>query len=99
MRHYTAAVITVSDKGYRGEREDTSGPALCAILKERGYEVVYTAMVPDEAELIRAELLKCADEKKLSLVLTTGGTGFSPRILHRRPQRLCSNGRRLAFRN
>ena len=79
MRHYTAAVITVSDKGYRGEREDTSGPALCAVLKERGYEVVYTAMVPDEAELIRTELLKCADEKKLSLVLTTGGTGFSPR--------------------
>ena len=79
MRRYTAAVITVSDKGYRGEREDTSGPALCSILKENGYEVVYTAMVPDEAELIRAELLKCADEKKLSLVLTTGGTGFSPR--------------------
>ena len=79
MRHYTAAVITVSDKGYRGEREDTSGPALCAILTERRYEVVYTAIVPDEAELIRAELLKCADEKKLSLVLTTGGTGFSPR--------------------
>lgn len=78
MKHYTAAVITVSDKGYRGEREDTSGPALCAVLKERGYEVVYTAMVPDEAEMIRAELLKCADEKKLSLVLTTGGTGFSP---------------------
>ena len=79
MKRYTAAVITVSDKGYRGEREDTSGPALCAVLKERGYEVVYTAMVPDEAEMIRAELLKCADEKKLSLVLTTGGTGFSPR--------------------
>lgn len=79
MKHYTAAVITVSDKGYRGEREDTSGPALCAVLKERGYEVVYTAMVPDESEMIRAELLKCADEKKLSLVLTTGGTGFSPR--------------------
>ena len=37
MRHYTAAVITVSDKGYRGERVDTSGPALCAVLKERGY--------------------------------------------------------------
>ena len=71
---YTAAVITVSDKGYRGEREDTSGPNLCAILREQGYEVCYTALVPDEPELI-----KCADELGIALVLTTGGTGFSPR--------------------
>lgn len=76
---YTAAVITVSDKGSRGEREDTSGPALCALLQENGYTVAYTAMVPDEIEQIRRELLFCADEKKLCLVLTTGGTGFSPR--------------------
>ena len=76
---YTAAVITVSDKGYRGEREDTSGPNLCAILKEKGFEVVYTAMVPDDAEKIQAELCKCADELGIALVLTTGGTGFSPR--------------------
>ena len=76
---YTAAVITVSDKGYRGEREDTSGPALCRILKEHGYAVIYTALVPDEADLICPELKKCADELKVSLVLTTGGTGFSPR--------------------
>ncbi len=77
--NYTAAVITVSDKGARGEREDTSGPALAAMLEENGYEVVYTAMVPDEADEIRRELLLCADKKKLALVLTTGGTGFSPR--------------------
>ena len=76
---YTAAVITVSDKGYRGEREDTSGPNLCAILKERGFDVVYTAMVPDDTAAIQAELLKCSDEKGIALVLTTGGTGFSPR--------------------
>ena len=76
---YTAAVITVSDKGSRGEREDTSGPALCALLEENGYTVAYTAMVPDEIEPIRRELTLCADEKKLCLVLTTGGTGFSPR--------------------
>ncbi len=76
---YTAAVITVSDKGYRGERVDTSGPNLCAILKERGYDVVYTAIVPDEAEQIKAELCKCSDELGVALVLTTGGTGFSPR--------------------
>lgn len=76
---YTAAVITVSDKGYRGERRDTSGPTLCAMLAQTGYQVVHTALVPDERELIRAELIKCADELGVSLVLTTGGTGFSPR--------------------
>ena len=76
---YTAAVITVSDKGYRGEREDTSGPNLCAILREQGFEVCYTALVPDETERIQAELVKCADELGIALVLTTGGTGFSPR--------------------
>ena len=76
---YTAAVITVSDKGFRGEREDTSGPALCAMLREAGWQVEYTAMVPDEKDMIRRELIACADEKRLALVLTTGGTGFSPR--------------------
>ena len=76
---YTAAVITVSDKGYRGEREDTSGPNLCEILKDRGFEVVYSALVPDESERIQAELRKCADALGIALVLTTGGTGFSPR--------------------
>ena len=76
---YTAAVITVSDKGWHGERVDTSGPNLCEILKNKGYHVAYTSIVPDDAEIIRAELLKCADEKQIALVLTTGGTGFSPR--------------------
>lgn len=76
---YTAAVITVSDKGYRGEREDTSGPNLVSILIERGFDVVYTSVVPDEMDQIQSELKKCADEKKIALVLTTGGTGFSPR--------------------
>ncbi len=76
---YTAAVITVSDKGYRGERTDTSGPNLVEILKDKGFEVTYTSIVPDEADAIQAELVKCADELKIALVLTTGGTGFSPR--------------------
>ena len=64
---YTAAVITISDKGFRGEREDTSGPALCEMLKEQGWDVVYTALVPDEKELIQKELLLCADEKRVAL--------------------------------
>ena len=76
---YTAAVITVSDKGYRGEREDTSGPNLVRILEEKGFQVTYTAMVPDESEMIQEVLIKCADERNIALVLTTGGTGFSPR--------------------
>jgi len=76
---YTAAVITVSDKGYRGERVDTSGPNLCNILKEKGYDVVYSSILPDDKEMIQAELCKCADELGIALVLTTGGTGFSPR--------------------
>ena len=76
---YTAAVITVSDKGYAGQREDTSGPNLCRILKERNFDVSYTAIIPDDREMIKAELIKCADELGISLILTTGGTGFSPR--------------------
>ena len=76
---YTAAVITVSDKGYIGQREDTSGPNLCRILKENGYELIYTGLVPDDSEMIQAELIKCCDELKVNLILTTGGTGFSPR--------------------
>lgn len=76
---YTAAIITVSDKGARGEREDKSGPMLCELAKEHEYDVVYTSIIPDEMEAIKAELVKCCDEMKVSMVLTTGGTGFSPR--------------------
>ena len=76
---YTAAVITISDKGYLGQREDTSGPNLVRILTEKGFEVTYTTIIPDDREMIKAELTKCSDEKNIALVLTTGGTGFSPR--------------------
>ena len=76
---YTAAVITISDKGYRGERMDTSGPNLVEILKEKGFDVAYTCIIADDKEMIKNELCKCADELGIALVLTTGGTGFSPR--------------------
>ena len=76
---YKAAVITISDKGYAGQREDTSGPNLVNILKEKGMEVCYTSIIPDDMEMIKAELIKCADELNIALVLTTGGTGFSPK--------------------
>ena len=74
-----AAVITVSDKGFAGERTDTSGPAVCALLRDAGYEVVYTAIVPDEREKISAALVHCADNLRCDLIITTGGTGLSPR--------------------
>lgn len=76
---YTAAVITISDKGARGERVDTSGPAICAILESKGWNITYTGIIPDEKEQIKSELIKCADDMNINLVLTTGGTGFSPR--------------------
>jgi len=75
----TAAVITVSDKGYAGQREDTGGPLVCALLQEAGYTVLHTAIVPDEIPMIGAELKNCADTLNVALCVTTGGTGFSPR--------------------
>ncbi|MBR6028876.1 MAG: MogA/MoaB family molybdenum cofactor biosynthesis protein [Clostridia bacterium] len=76
---YTAAVLTISDKGARGEREDLSGPAVRELLQEAGFEVRHTQIIPDEMDEIRAALIRCCDELGLALVLTTGGTGFSPR--------------------
>lgn len=75
---YTAAVITVSDKGARNEREDTSGPAIAKLLAGDGWDITYQSMIPDEMDRIKSELTACAD-RKISLVVTTGGTGFSQR--------------------
>lgn len=77
--NYTAAVITVSDRCSRGERVDTSGPAIKAMLEADGWEVVYCNVVPDEFELIKGELVNCSYELDVCLALTTGGTGFSRR--------------------
>lgn len=74
-----AAVITVSDKGYARLREDLGGPLAAKILGEGGYEISYTAIVPDERPLIENELKLCADEKGIDLIVTTGGTGFALR--------------------
>lgn len=76
---YTAAVITVSDMGSRGLRQDTSGPAVRAMLEEAGFSVAHTAILPDEMEQISAELRDCADRRRIDLIVTTGGTGLSPR--------------------
>lgn len=71
-------ILTVSDKGARGEREDRSGPTLGKMMAAAGAEIVRTHILPDEIDEIRAVLIKWSDEG-LDLILTTGGTGFSPR--------------------
>lgn len=73
------AVLTVSDKGSRGQRADTAGPAVRQMLEPLGAEVVAADIVPDERESISAKLRHYADSLDCDLVLTTGGTGFSPR--------------------
>lgn len=75
----TAAVITVSDKSWRGQRRDTSGPALVSMLEAAGWRVIHQTVVPDEPTQIQTVLRHCADELDAALILTTGGTGFSPR--------------------
>jgi len=74
-----AAVLTLSDRCSTGERADGSGPALKAWLEERGVEVAHTEVIPDEGGLISQRLTEWADSGRYDLVLTTGGTGVSPR--------------------
>ena len=74
-----AAVLTVSDKGSRGEREDAGGPLLQQWLAEHDVEIVSTRIVPDELEQIAATLREWSDQLQPELILTTGGTGVSPR--------------------
>lgn len=78
MTSYTGGILTISDKGSRGEREDTSGPQLQAMLGEQGFSVVAYKIVPDEIAIIQETLRVWADEKKIDLILSTGGTGVSP---------------------
>lgn len=77
--NWKAAVLTVSDRSFRGERPDEGGPLISAMLKDAGYEVLRTAVVPDEREEIARVLREWADAGDVRLILTTGGTGFSPR--------------------
>jgi molybdenum cofactor synthesis domain-containing protein len=74
-----AAVVTISDRSYAGTRPDEGGPAVAAALAEAGWSVAYTGLVPDEKGAIRAEIEKCVDALAVQLVVTTGGTGISPR--------------------
>ena len=76
---YRAAVLTVSDRSFRGERPDGGGPLVAELLKNAGYEITETALVPDEQSEIEAALCRIADTSSAELLITTGGTGFSPR--------------------
>ncbi|OGR03661.1 MAG: molybdenum cofactor biosynthesis protein, partial [Deltaproteobacteria bacterium RIFOXYD12_FULL_53_23] len=78
MTIYTGGILTISDKGSRGEREDTSGPQLKAMLSEQGFSVVAYAVVPDEITIIQETLRTWADVGEIDLILSTGGTGVSP---------------------
>ncbi len=79
MNQIRAAILTLSDKGARGERTDTSGPALSAWLAERGVQTVHAQVIPDEYDQIVEVLTDWADRDLADLILTTGGTGVSPR--------------------
>ncbi len=76
---FRAGVITVSDRGFQGERTDLSGPLIEGVLQGIGIESAFRALVPDERPRIREILRRCVDEEGLDLVVTTGGTGVSPR--------------------
>ena len=76
---YKVAVIVVSDKGYRGEREDRSGKYIVNFFKERNWDIADYSIIPDEKDMIKEKLLDICDGEKANLVITTGGTGFSSR--------------------
>lgn len=74
-----AAIITSSDTGYRGEREDLSGPVIREILEKEGYRVVSMDILPDDRKMLSEKMAEIADDNRAELILTTGGTGFSQR--------------------
>ncbi|MCK5567188.1 MAG: MogA/MoaB family molybdenum cofactor biosynthesis protein [Actinomycetia bacterium] len=76
---FKIAIITVSDKGYRGEREDRSGKYMLDYFKEKGWEISDYSVVPDEIDIIKDKLIDICDSQKANLIITTGGTGFSER--------------------
>ena len=75
----TVGILTMSDKGSRGEREDLSGKEIERMIKDLPAEVKVYEIIPDESDIIKAKLVEFTDKKKLDLILTTGGTGVSPR--------------------
>jgi len=75
----SVGILTASDKGSKGEREDLSGQVIREMVQEMGWEVKIAEIVPDEQDIIEKKLISYADELKIDVIFTTGGTGFSPR--------------------
>lgn len=75
----TVGIITVSDKGSVGQREDLSGEVIRDMMTSAGYEIKEKIIIPDEVDLIKETMISWSDDKKYNLILSTGGTGFSPR--------------------
>jgi molybdenum cofactor synthesis domain-containing protein len=73
------AILTVSDRSARGERPDLAGPALSQAILAQGWQVIHQAILPDELPFVRDQLIAWADADQVDVILTTGGTGFSPR--------------------
>ncbi len=73
------AILTISDRSARGEREDRSGPALAEAVRARGWQVAHTEILPDDLPTLRDTLARWADSDAYDVILTTGGTGFAPR--------------------
>ena len=78
-RPFTAAVITLSDKGSVGEREDKSGPAIVDLITKAGYQVKETLLLADDKSQLKKQLIRLADQRQVDVIFTTGGTGFSQR--------------------
>ena len=76
---FTVGIITSSDKGYRGEREDKSGQVIEEIVSQNGFKVIKKVVLPDEKDLLEKEMINMCDNLNVNLLLTTGGTGFSKR--------------------
>jgi molybdopterin adenylyltransferase len=72
-------IITISDRSSRGERPDESGPALVKAISQQGWQIIRTEILPDDAEQVKRTLVDWADGDEMDVILTTGGTGFSPR--------------------
>jgi molybdenum cofactor synthesis domain-containing protein len=76
---FKVVILTISDRGSKGEREDSSGPLIREMVKDLPAEIIYYEIIPDDKEMIAAVLKRSADQLKADLILTTGGTGLSPR--------------------
>src|SRR5512139_3800554 len=79
MDNLRFGILTISDRSARGERLDTSGPVLEEQVRSQGWEVARSAVIPDDLQIIQDTLARWADSSELDVILTTGGTGFSPR--------------------